>query len=92
MKINWTVRFKNPVFWRNIVLAVIAPILAYFGMNWEQITTWVALGDLFVQAAGNPVVVVAVIVSIWNAINDPTTEGDSDSKLALTYKAPKESR
>lgn len=92
MKINWTVRFKNPVFWRNIAIAIVAPILAYFGLNWEQITTWAALGDLFTQAAANPVVIVAVLVSVWNAINDPTTEGDSDSKQALTYNTPKKSR
>ena len=92
MKINWTVRFKNPIFWRNIALAVFAPILAYYGLNWAQITTWAALGDLFIQAAGNPVVIVAVIVSVWNAINDPTTEGDSDSKQALTYVTPKKSQ
>lgn len=91
MKINWTVRFNNPIFWRNIAIAVVGPILAYYGLNWEQITTWAALGDLFIQAAGNPVVIVAVIVSIWNAINDPTTAGDSDSKQALTYTTPKKS-
>ena len=89
MKINWTVRFKNPVFWRNIIISIVAPILAYYGLNWEQITTWAALGDLFIQAAGNPVVIVAVAVSIWNAINDPTTAGDSDSEQALTYTSPK---
>ena len=89
MKINWTVRFNNPVFWRNIAIAVSAPIFAHFGLNWEQMTTWSALGDLFVQAAGNPVVIVAIIVSVWNAINDPTTAGDSDSTQALTYTTPK---
>lgn len=91
MKINWTVRFNNPVFWRNIAIAVIAPILTDCGLNWTDITTWGALADLFVQAASNPVVVVAVIVSVWNAINDPTTAGDSDSKRALTYATPKKS-
>ena len=91
MKINWSVRFKNPVFWRNIAISIVAPMLAYFGMNWEMITTWQALGDLFVQAANNPVVLVAVIVSVWNAINDPTTAGDSDSATALTYTTPKKS-
>ena len=49
MRINWKVRFKNPIFWRNIAIAIVAPILAYFGLNWEQIVTWqdcaqVALG------------------------------------------------
>ena len=91
MKINWKVRFNNPVFWRNIAIAIVAPILAYFGLNWYQITTWAALGDLFTQAAANPVIIVSVIVSVWNAINDPTTAGDSDSKQAMTYSKPKES-
>ena len=26
MKINWTVRFKNPVFWVQILVAIILPI------------------------------------------------------------------
>ena len=91
MKINWKVRFKNPVFWRNIIISVVAPILAYMGVGWESMTTWGALWELFVQAVSNPVIVIAVICSVWNAINDPTTKGDSDSELALTYTTPKES-
>lgn len=89
MKINWKVRFKNPVFWRNIVISIIAPILTYLGMSWNEITTWYALLDIFVQAISNPVIVVAVICSVWNAINDPTTSGLSDSENALTYEIPK---
>lgn len=89
MKINWKVRFKNPVFIANLVLAVILPILAYFGFKWEDMTTWAALGNLFVEAVKNPVIVVSVIVSVWNAINDPTTAGLSDSKNAMTYETPK---
>lgn len=89
MKINWKVRVKNPVFWRNIILSIIAPMLAHCGMNWEMITTWSALGELMVQAIANPVIVVAVIVSVWNAINDPTTAGYSDSEQALSYSEPK---
>lgn len=41
---------------------------------------------------GARLLIVAVLVSVWNAINDPTTEGDSDSKQALTYNTPKKSR
>ena len=89
MKINWKVRFKNPVFIANLVLAVILPILAYFGFKWEDMTTWATLGNLFVEAVKNPVIVVSVIVSVWNAVNDPTTAGLSDSTNALTYDAPK---
>lgn len=91
MKINWQVRFKNPVFWRNIIVSMVAPILVHMGIGWEAMTTWGALWDLFTQAVANPVIVVAVICSVWNAINDPTTAGDSDSVTALTYVAPKKS-
>ena len=89
MKINWKVRIKNPVFWVNIVLSIILPILAHLGMNWEDMTTWAALGGVFLSAVQNPVIVVAVVVSVWNAINDPTTSGLSDSDNALTYNEPK---
>lgn len=89
MGINWKVRFKNPAFWVQVVLAVVTPILAYFGVNWEDMTTWYALGSLLVESVKNPVVVVAVIVSLWNAVNDPTTAGFTDSELAMTYTEPK---
>ena len=89
MKINWKVRIKNPVFWANIALAIFLPILAQLGMSWEDVTTWAALGGLLLSAVQNPVIVAAVLVSVWNAINDPTTAGISDSAQALTYAAPK---
>ena len=89
MKINWTVRIKNPVFWAELLSAIILPILAHLGMNWEDMTTWAALAETLLSAIQNPVIVVAVIVSVWNAITDPTTAGLSDSAQALTYTAPK---
>ena len=89
MKINWKVRLKNPVFWVNILVSIILPILAHMGMNWEDMTTWAALGGVLLSAVQNPVIVVAVAVSVWNAINDPTTAGLSDSTNALTYNEPK---
>ena len=89
MKINWKIRFKNPVFIANLALAVLMPILTYLGLSWQDMTTWAALGGVFVDAIKNPVVCVSVAVSVWNAINDPTTSGLSDSKDALTYTIPK---
>ena len=88
MKINWKVRFANPEFWKQIALAVFVPLLAYYGMNWSDMTTWAAIGELFVQAVQNPVVVLSVVVSVYNAIIDPTTKGISDSELAMTYEKP----
>jgi phi LC3 family holin len=89
MKINWKVRFANPEFWKSVALAVFVPLLAYYGMNWTDMTTWATIGELFVQAVQNPVVVLSVVVSVYNAIIDPTTKGIGDSEQALTYTQPK---
>ena len=89
MKINWKVRAKNPVFWANIIAAILLPILAYLGLSWEDMTSWAALGGILVEAVKNPVILVSVVVSVWNALNDPTTAGISDSNQAMTYQAPK---
>ena len=90
MKINWKVRKENVLFIAQIALSIFAPILAYFGMNWEDMTSWAAIGSLLWQAIQNPVVVLAVGVSVFNAITDPTTKGVGDSKRALTYDKPSE--
>ena len=90
-KINWTVRLKNPVWWGQMLAGVFLPILAYYGLNWDDMTTWAAIWEILVQAIQNPVVVVSVIVNAWSAINDPTTSGLADSTLAMTYTEPKKS-
>ena len=88
-KINWKVRFKNPVFIVQILAAVFLPMLAYFGFKWEDMTSWGAILNVLMGAVKNPVVVVAVIVSAWNAINDPTTKGLFDSEQARAYIKPR---
>jgi len=92
MGINWKVRFNNPIFWIQLVAAIILPILAYMGMSWEDMTSWPILGKLLVDAVKNPVIVVSILASIWNAVNDPTTAGITDSAEAMTYKTPKASK
>lgn len=86
--INWKVRVKNPLFWVQVLLAVLMPILAYMGLTVEDLTSWAILGTTLVEAVKNPYVLGMVVVSVWNAINDPTTEGVSDSNLAMTYIKP----
>ena len=85
---NLTVRMNNPVFWFNIALAVVAPILAYFGLTGADFTTWGKVWEIAVQAISNPYVVVMVAVSVWNALNDPTTAGIGDSERAKGYTVP----
>lgn len=88
MNINWKVRFKNPVFIVQIILAILTPILTYAGLTMQDLTTWKALGDLLTGALMNPYVLGLVVVSLWNAITDPTTEGLSDGFYGLQYTSP----
>nr|DAL20379.1 MAG TPA_asm: holin [Caudoviricetes sp.] len=87
---NWKVRFKNPLFIAQMILAVLTPILAYAGLTVKDLTTWQALGDLLMGALSNPYVLGLVVVSVFNAVTDPTTSGVKDSEQALTYTQPKE--
>ena len=88
MKINWKVRAKNPVFLGQVFLALILPIITYFGLTVQDLTSWKIIGEVFVRAISNPYVLVTASISVWNAINDPTTPGASDSDRAMKYAAP----
>ena len=84
MNINWKVRIKNKNFWLAIIPAVLLLIQAVAAVFGYQID----LGDL-----GNKLLVVInavfVVLSILGIVTDPTTQGISDSTLALTYNEPK---
>ncbi len=88
MKINWTVRVKNPVWWAQIFMAVVTPVFAYFGLTGADMTTWSKVWETLVSAISNPYVCFVAIVSVWNAIQDPTTHGLNDSSRAMTYEKP----
>lgn len=89
MKLNLKVRFKNPVFIAQLLLSIFTPVLAYAGLTAQDLTTWKALADLLIGAISNPYVLGLVVISVWNALNDPTTAGIGDSINALTYTQPK---
>ena len=88
-KINWKVRLKNPLFWAQVAVGILSPILVGLGLQWEEMTTWIALGDALRKAVLNPVIVVAVACSLWSCVTDPTTAGLGDSQQALGYTQPK---
>lgn len=88
MQINWHVRFCNPIWWMQIFLAVVSPILAYYGLNFRDLTTWKSFFKLLITALKNPYIVSLIIINILNTINDPTTKGFSDSQRALGYVMP----
>lgn len=87
-KVNFKVRFKNPVFIAQLVMSVLFPILTYMNLTVEDLTSWGVLGNILLDAIMNPYVIGLVVVSVWNAFNDPTTKGLTDSARALGYRAP----
>lgn len=82
--INWAVRIKNKTFWVALIpamLLLVQVIAAVFGYTLD-------LGGL-----GNKLLDVVnalfAVLAILGIVTDPTTEGVTDSKQALTYTEPK---
>lgn len=86
MKINWKIRFTNPVFLAQLFLAVLMPILAYMGITLQDLTTWALVGDVLMEAIRNPYILGVIVVNVFNTLNDPTTKGVSDSELVLNRR------
>lgn len=83
MQINWRIRFKNPLFIMQLVCAIVMPLIVGVGATWEEMTTFPTLFETIAAGLSNPVVVVAMLTSVWACITDPTTSGTSDSVSAL---------
>lgn len=88
MNINWKIRVKNVSFWVSVVLAIVTPILTYFGLAARDLTTWGTIWNVIIQAVSNPYVILMVAVSVYNAVVDPTTTGITDSSRVLQYNVP----
>ena len=86
--INWKVRMRNPMFWAQILLSVIMPILAYLGLTAEDLSSWSVLGEVLIKAVSSPYVLLTAAISVYNAVVDPTTSGIGDSPRALCYQKP----
>lgn len=81
--INWKVRFSNKSFWIALIPAVLLLIQvvgAVFGLQFN-------LGDLGdkLLAVVNALFAVLAIIGV---VNDPTTNGLSDSVRAMGYNKP----
>lgn len=87
--INWKVRMKNPLFWVEVGLAVISTALVYNSLEPQDLTSWNGLGNLIVGIISNPYLLFMCGVSVFNAVNDPTTKGLKDSNNAINYSEPK---
>ena len=82
-KINWKIRFSNPVFIAQLVMAVLLPIVAYNNIELADLTTWSGLIKLLVGTVSNPFLLAVVANSVYGAITDPTTKGFKDSERIL---------
>jgi len=85
---NFRVRIRNPIWWTQIIASVLTPVLGYFGMNVQELTSWQLLGETLLRAIGNPYIAGIMAISVWNACNDPTTKGIGDSERAKGYDEP----
>lgn len=81
--INWKVRFANEKFWLAFIpaaLLVVSLILDLFGVK-------IDFGEI-----GNKLVAIVkavfALLTIMGIVNDPTTDGLTDSKRAMTYQEP----
>ncbi len=89
MKINWKVRFKNPLFYAALILAIVAPIGVAFGVHLDDLTTWPMVWDIAKKAILTPHLVITVFIAVVAFLIDPTTKGLKDSPQAMKYKEPK---
>lgn len=82
---NIKARLKNKLFWVTAIPAVlllVQQVLAIFGVGIEV----AGLSDQLVSVVGT----VFGLLALLGVANDPTTSGITDSKLAMSYDAPKE--
>ena len=64
-------------------------MLAAVGAKPEMFTSWTILIMQVKNLLSNPFALGCVVVAVVGYINDPTTEGITDSKQALSYSKPK---
>ncbi len=82
-KINWKIRFQNPLFVAMFVSSIVLPIITYCGMSPEEITSWAVLFDILFEAAQNPYLLVLILYNVYTTVVDPTTKGLWDSQLVI---------
>ena len=81
--INWKVRFKNRNFWLALVPALLLLLQSAAALAEIDLELGARQGRLldFVNAAFG-------VLAILGIVNDPTTQGLTDSPRALDYSKP----
>lgn len=81
MKINFKVRFKNPVFWLTVIPAVVTFIYSILG-------AFGVVPSLSQDVVVNIVTAIITALTTLGVLVDPTTKGVSDSERAMGYDEP----
>lgn len=84
MQINWQVRIANKDFWMSMIPAVLLLVQA-IGAPLGLVLDFGELGNQLLAIVN----AVFAVLAILGIVNDPTTNGMCDSKLAMTYEKPK---
>ena len=82
MQINWKVRFQNKTFLTGLISLVV--VFIYDLLQLLEIAPTVTQSAVMQVAEG-----ILMILGMVGVIADPTTNGLSDSKQAMTYTSPK---
>ena len=82
MNINWKVRFQNKTFLTGLISLVV--VFIYDLLQLLGIAPVVTQSVVMQVAEG-----ILMILGMVGVIADPTTNGLSDSKQAMTYTSPK---
>ena len=81
MKINWKVRFKNKVWLTSFISLVIGFIYNILRlMDIVPVISQQLVMDIIAQ--------ILTVLGMFGVVVDPTTEGLSDSKRAMSYEVP----
>lgn len=84
MQINWQVRIANKDFWMSLIPAVLLLVQA-IGAPLGLVLDFGELGNQLLAIVN----AVFAVLAILGIVNDPTTNGMGDSRLAMTYEQPK---
>ncbi len=68
-------RLANPYFW----IGVFSTLILALGIEPELLTSWDALGELFIDLAQNPFLIGLAVVTLVTVYIDPSTGGLKDS-------------
>ena len=82
MQINWKVRFQNKTFLTGLISLVV--VFVYDLLQLLEVAPTVTQSAVMQVAEG-----ILMILGMVGVIADPTTNGLSDSKQAMTYTSPK---